>query len=62
MSAIGQQGGKKYSYGMTLPRVVDGLKRQMQANQPRPAARIRRLEQGEGRGGTGAKFVTAKGS
>lgn len=62
MSGIGRYGGEQYAFGMTLPRLISTLKSKMYANRSRPAARIRRIETGEGRTGSGAKFVTAKGS
>lgn len=62
MSGIGRYEGKQYAYGMTLPQVISTLKGKMRANKSRPAARIRRIESGGGKAGSGAKFVTAKGS
>jgi protease YdgD len=62
VSGLGQQDGRQVAYGMELPAVLATLKRQLRANRARPAARVKRLGQGAGKSGTGAKFVTAKGS
>jgi hypothetical protein len=42
---------------MSLPAVVDRLKRDMRAQQQRPTANVLRVTVGDNRSGTGAKFV-----
>lgn len=49
--------GTKLAVGMSLPAVVDRLKRDMRAQQQRPTASVRRVTVGDNRSGTGAKFV-----
>ena len=62
ISGGGTYGNKEVAYGMALPQLVSDLKRQMRANKPRPAAKVRRLGVGGDRSSSSAKFVTAKGS
>jgi len=62
ISGGGTWGGQDVALGMVLPEVVGALKRQMRANKPAPRARVKRLTIGGNKGGTEAKFVTAKGS
>jgi protease YdgD len=62
ISGGGSWGGEDVALGMILPEVVGALKRQMRANKPAPRARVKRLTVGGDKSGTGAKFVTAKGS
>lgn len=62
ISGGGSWGGEDVALGMILPEVVGALKRQMRANKAAPRARVKRLTVGGNKGGTGAKFVTAKGS
>ena len=62
ISGGGTFAGQKVAFGMSLPALVAELKQQMRAHKPLPKARIRRLEVGDGRRSTGAKFVPAKGS
>lgn len=49
--------GRKLSVGMDLPQRVAELKRQLRVSREVPKARIKRLVVGQGRSGTGAKFV-----
>ena len=62
ISGGGSWGGQDVALGMVLPQAVGALKRQMRANKPAPRARVNRLTIGGNKGGSGAKFVTAKGS
>lgn len=62
ISGGGVYDGERVAFGMALPRVVSDLKRQMRANAPRPAAKVRRLGVGANKSSTGAKFVTVGGS
>lgn len=62
ISGGGDFNGARVAFGMELTGLVDDLKRQMRANLPRPQATVRRLGVGGEKTGTGAKFVTAKGS
>ncbi|MEM7318989.1 MAG: trypsin-like peptidase domain-containing protein [Pseudomonadota bacterium] len=55
------QDGKQIGYGMELPAVVSQLKQQMRSNAPRPAPRVRRIQAGTGRNGSGAKFIRPSG-
>jgi len=49
--------GDRLAVGMSLPEVVDQLKRNLRAEAPRPTASVRRITVGQNRSGTGAKFV-----
>jgi len=49
--------GKAVALGMTLPAIVDDLKRTLRLERQRPTASIRRLTVGGPRDKTGAKFV-----
>ncbi|MEP5728824.1 MAG: trypsin-like peptidase domain-containing protein [Sulfitobacter sp.] len=62
ISGGGNYRGQRVAFGMALPALISDLKRQMRANAPRPAAKVRRLGVGGNKSSTGAKFVTAKGS
>ena len=54
--------GARRTFGMALPAVITQLKAQMHAEGPAPVAKVRRIEVGGGKAGTGAKFVRADGS
>ena len=57
VSGMATINGDKLAVGMTLPGVVDQLKRDLRASAPRPTATVRRITVGQNRRGTGAKFV-----
>jgi protease YdgD len=60
ISGIGTYDGRRVTYGMSLPNVVEDLKRQMRANAAKPVAEARRVTVGTNRmgGASGsAKFV-----
>jgi len=65
ISGTGTYDGKRVTYGMSLPRVVEDLKRQMRANATKPVAEARRVSVGTNRmgGASGsAKFLRPGGS
>jgi protease YdgD len=65
ISGIGTYDGKRMTYGMLLPRLIDELKHQMRVNAQKPVAEARRVTVGVNRpsgSSGGAKFVRPGGS
>ncbi|MEM6939092.1 MAG: S1 family peptidase [Pseudomonadota bacterium] len=62
ISGGGRYGDQEVAFGMSLPPLLNDLKRQMRANKARPVATVRRLGGGSNKSSVGAKFVTPNGS
>lgn len=57
VSAMAQVDGRKIGWGMELPEIVADLKRRLRVEAATPKATVRRVQIGNNRNSTGAKFV-----